>query len=51
VRDADVLLMPEGMTRDELAAPRRVVAELVLEHGYRYAARLHVDRWNDSPGT
>ena len=51
VRDADVLLMPEGTTREELASTRRVVADLALEHGYRYTPRLHVDLWNDAPGT
>ncbi len=47
----DVLLMPEGMTRDELDDRRNEVAELALERGYRYTPRLHVDLWNDEPGT
>ena len=51
VRDADVLLMPEGTTRDELDARRNAVAELAMEYGYRYTPRLHVDLWNDAPGT
>jgi 7-carboxy-7-deazaguanine synthase len=51
VPDSDVLLMPEGMTRDELDATRNVVAQLGMEHGYRYTPRLHVDLWNDAPGT
>ncbi|MFC4359391.1 7-carboxy-7-deazaguanine synthase QueE [Halobium salinum] len=51
VRDTDVLLMPEGQTREELESTRRVVADLALEHGYRYTPRLHVDLWNDAPNT
>ncbi|MFC6726780.1 7-carboxy-7-deazaguanine synthase QueE, partial [Halobium palmae] len=51
VADADVLLMPEGQTREELESTRRVVADLALEHGYRYTPRLHVDLWNDAPET
>ena len=51
VRDADVLLMPEGTTRERLATTRRVVADLAVEHGYRYTPRVHVDVWNDAPGT
>jgi 7-carboxy-7-deazaguanine synthase len=47
----DVLLMPEGMTREELDAKRNDVAELAMEYGYRYTPRLHVDLWNDAPGT
>lgn len=50
IRDDDVLLMPEGMTREELDRHRKTVAELATEHGYRYTPRLHVDLWNDAPG-
>jgi 7-carboxy-7-deazaguanine synthase len=51
VADSDVLLMPEGTTQDELAETRTTVAELAMESGYRYTPRLHVDLWNDAPGT
>jgi 7-carboxy-7-deazaguanine synthase len=51
VRDDDVLLMPEGMTREQLDESRNTVAQLAMEHGYRYTPRLHVDLWNDAPGT
>jgi 7-carboxy-7-deazaguanine synthase len=51
IRDDDVLLMPEGMTRDELDETRETVAELAMEYGYRYTPRLHVELWNDAPGT
>jgi 7-carboxy-7-deazaguanine synthase len=51
VADTDVLLMPEGTTRDALDGTRETVAELALERGYRYTPRLHVDLWNDAPGT
>jgi 7-carboxy-7-deazaguanine synthase len=51
VRDADVLLMPEGATRERLAETRELTADLAMEYGYRYTPRLHVDLWNDAPGT
>ncbi|WP_254863118.1 7-carboxy-7-deazaguanine synthase QueE [Halovivax gelatinilyticus] len=51
VTNDDVLLMPEGATRDELDDTRNEIAELALERGYRYTPRLHVDLWNDEPGT
>jgi 7-carboxy-7-deazaguanine synthase len=51
VADADVLLMPEGATRERLDETRETVAQLAMEHGYRYTPRLHVDLWNDAPGT
>ncbi|MEY7847644.1 7-carboxy-7-deazaguanine synthase QueE [Natrarchaeobius sp. A-rgal3] len=49
IRDEDVLLMPEGATRERLAETRTRVAELALAHGFRYTPRLHVDLWNDAP--
>jgi 7-carboxy-7-deazaguanine synthase len=51
VPDETVLLMPEGQTRDALDETREAVAELAMEHGYGYTPRLHVDLWNDAPGT
>ena len=49
--DDDVLLMPEGTTREALDESRNEVAQLAMDHGYRYTPRLHVDLWNDAPGT
>jgi len=51
IRDEDVLLMPEGATRDRLAETREVTADVAMEHGYQYTPRLHVDLWNDAPET
>ncbi|KTG11206.1 radical SAM protein [Haloprofundus marisrubri] len=49
IYDDDVLLMPEGQTREQLDDTRELVADLALEHGYRYTPRIHVDLWNDAP--
>ena len=51
IADEDVLLMPEGVTTEAVAQRRPVVAELAQEYGYRYTPRLHVNLWNDEPGT
>ncbi|MDQ2049216.1 7-carboxy-7-deazaguanine synthase QueE [Natronolimnohabitans sp. A-GB9] len=51
IRDDDVLLMPEGATRERLAETRNRVADLAMEYGFRYTPRLHVDLWNDAPET
>jgi 7-carboxy-7-deazaguanine synthase len=51
IRDDDVLLMPEGATRDRLAETRSRVADLAMEYGFKYTPRLHVDLWNDAPET
>lgn len=51
IRDSNVLLMPEGATRDRLMETRDVTSELAMEHGYQYTPRLHVDLWNDATET
>jgi 7-carboxy-7-deazaguanine synthase len=51
IQRGEVLLMPEGTTRDQLDERRHEVAELAMEYGYRYTPRLQVDLWNDAPGT
>lgn len=49
VRNQDVLLMPEGMTRERLEETHGPTAELAMEHGFQYTPRIHVDIWNDTP--
>ena len=49
IRDTDVLLMPEGATRERLDETRTTAARLAEEYGYRYTPRIHVDLWNDAP--
>ena len=51
VRNADVLLMPEGATQETLDEHRNEVAKIAMDYGYQYTPRLHVDLWNDAPGT
>jgi 7-carboxy-7-deazaguanine synthase len=51
IRDTDVLLMPEGATKERVAETRPVTAELAREFGFRYTPRLHVNLWNDAPET
>ncbi len=51
IPDEDVLLMPEGATRERLAETRARVADLAMTYGFRYTPRVHVDLWNDAPET
>lgn len=48
---SDVLLMPEGRTREELAARRGWVAQACVERGWRYCPRLHIDLFGNRRGT
>ncbi len=45
-----VILMPEGISADELRTKGQWVAELCKEHGFRFSPRLHVDLWGNRRG-
>ncbi len=46
-----VLLMPQGLTREELAVRAGWVAELCKKHGFRYCPRLHIELYGNKRGT
>lgn len=46
-----VLLMPQGVTREELAQREPWVAGLCQEHGFRYSPRLHIQLFGNTRGT
>jgi 7-carboxy-7-deazaguanine synthase len=46
-----VLLMPQGVTREELAERGPWLAEVCKEHGFRYCPRLHVELYGNRRGT
>lgn len=46
-----VLLMPEGTDPGSLREKAPVIAELCMEHGFRYAPRLHIDLFGNTRGT
>lgn len=47
---AQVILMPEGISRDTLRERALWIAEICKETGYRLSPRLHVDLWGDRRG-
>ncbi|MBV8864136.1 MAG: 7-carboxy-7-deazaguanine synthase QueE [Acidobacteriaceae bacterium] len=47
---AQVILMPEGTSRDLLRERALWIAEICKETGYRLSPRLHVDLWGDRRG-
>ncbi len=47
---AQVILMPEGTSRDALRERAVWIAEICKEKGYRLSPRLHVDLWGDRRG-
>ena len=46
-----VLLMPEGTDVEKLRERGPVVAEMCLEHGFRFAPRLHIELFGNTRGT
>ncbi len=46
-----VLLMPEGTDAEALRDKAPVLAEVCIEHGFRYAPRLHIDLFGNTKGT
>lgn len=50
VAPQNIMLMPEGTTRDAVQERGRWIAETCKSTGYRYSPRLHVDLWGDRRG-
>jgi 7-carboxy-7-deazaguanine synthase len=43
--------MPEGTDASSLREKAPAMAELCIEHGFRYAPRLHIDLFGNTRGT
>ncbi len=48
---AKVLLMPQGITVEELAERSAWLAEICKQHGFRYCPRLHIELYGNRRGT
>lgn len=46
-----VYLMPVGGTKDDYIANSKSIADLALQHGYRYSPRLHIDIYGNAWAT
>ncbi|MDE0502960.1 MAG: 7-carboxy-7-deazaguanine synthase QueE [Candidatus Poribacteria bacterium] len=45
-----IVLMPQGVTSDELRPKQEWLVEICKEGGYRYSPRVHVDIWGSKRG-
>ena len=45
-----IVLMPQGITPEELAPKQEWLVDICKDHGYRYSPRVHVDIWGDKRG-
>ena len=51
VRPDRVLLMPQGMTSEELQEKSGWVAGLCKSYGFRFCPRIHIDLYGHTRGT
>jgi len=45
-----IILMPEGVTQEDLNSRREFVADMAIKYGVRFSDRLHVTIWNKQTG-
>lgn len=50
IKKEQVILMPQGATREELNYNKEPVLELAISKGVRYTGRLHIEFWNKKTG-
>jgi 7-carboxy-7-deazaguanine synthase len=50
IKRNQIILMPEGATREELEKNRDVVMEMAIRHGVRYSTREHIIIWSKKIG-
>ena len=50
ISKSQIILMPEGATRNELLDNNCIAAELAIKHGVRYCSREHVMLWDKKTG-
>ena len=48
---ADIYLMPEGITKDQIEQKQEMVIDLAMQHGFRYCDRLHTRVWGNKRAT
>ena len=45
-----IMLMPEGTTANRIAEKSSWLAELCIQHGFRFSPRLHILLWGNERG-
>ena len=51
IPSSTIVLMPQGISRDQIQDKQNWMVEICKQHGYRYSPRLQVDIWGDQRGT
>jgi len=50
IKKEQIILMPQGATKEELEANRETVIEIAIKHGVRYCTREHIVVWGKKIG-
>lgn len=50
IRKSQIILMPEGITREAVQTARRTVIDLSIRYGVRYSTREHIILWDKKTG-
>lgn len=50
INKKQIILMPEGVTQDELNKNREFVADMAIKNGVRFSDRMHITLWNKKVG-
>ena len=50
IKKEQIILMPEGVTQDELTKNREFVADMAIANQVRYSDRMHIILWNKKVG-
>ena len=50
IPSSTIVLMPPGITRDQIQGKQNWMVEICKQQGYRYSPRLQVDIWGDQRG-
>lgn len=50
INKSQIILMPEGATREELEKTRPITLEMAIKQGVRYSDRLHIVIWDRKVG-
>lgn len=50
IREDQIVLMPQGATRDELISNREEVVDIAIHHNVRYCTREHIILWDRKTG-
>lgn len=50
IRRDQIILMPEGVTREELEDTRELTINIAIREGVRFSDRMHIIAWNQKTG-